>query len=272
VVGGGIEELRRAGLEVLEGLEGAAASQLLSPFTTWATTGLPEVLLKAAVSLDGRLATSAGASHGMSGSRSLCWLHRLRDRVDAIMVGVGTVLQDNPRLTPRRPPLGHKGSHPLVRVIVDTQLRTPPQGRLLASEDRAHPVWVMHAPDAPHVNHAPLLAAGARLIAVPRAAQGPLDLLEVLRALGREGILTVLAEGGSRLHGSLLTARLATRILAVVTPRLLGEAGRPLAAFPGDARLSEAIGIEGLKVRRLGADTLLEGVIRYPRRGEGEPR
>jgi len=225
VAAGGAAVLRAAGLEVEGGLAEDAARALNAPFfhrfgpEAWR----PWVLLKLALSLDGRLTDAAGHSRWITGPRARAAAHRLRAGVDAVLVGSGTALVDDPLLTargrvrPRRPP---------VRVVWDRRLRLPPTARLLATLDQA-PVWILTDP-AHHdpAARAALEARGARLL--PGAT-----LHEGLTSLRREGIDSVLVEGGAALAGALLREGFVDRLALFVAPRLLGPGGAdPFAALP----------------------------------------
>jgi len=264
VDGRGVLQLQAAGVHVHEGLLEAEARALLAPFMTWMRTGKPLVILKAAVSLDGRIAPSSRHSAGLSGPRAQAWLHRLRDRVDAILVGVETLLTDDPRLTPRRVPVGAKGPHGLHRVVLDTALRTPLHATVLQDLAR-HPVWIFCGPDADTARQTALEARGARVVRVTRHTGG-LSWDEVLAALGATGLTSLLVEGGSRVHGSLLAAQAAHQASVVVTPRFLGNQGVPLAVWDGAAEVAGAPVLDPVKIRRLGADALMEGPLRYLRK------
>lgn len=262
VHGAGLERLRSAGVEVVLGPGAPMASTILAPFAHWVANGTPLVILKAAISLDGRLATSQGASHGLSGPRAHAWLHRLRDRVDAIMVGAGTATADNPQLTCRRVPVGPKGPHQLRRVVLDSLLKTSPLSAL-AQGAPGHPTTLFCLPSAPQSQKAALQAAGVEVVVAP-AGPGGVDLSFVLTALGARGVQAVLVEGGAGLHASLLSQQRAQHAMLVVAPVFLGATGVPLAAWEGPPTLAQAVRLEPLNVRRLGADTLLFGAVRYP--------
>jgi diaminohydroxyphosphoribosylaminopyrimidine deaminase/5-amino-6-(5-phosphoribosylamino)uracil reductase len=262
VRGQGLHRLRQAGVAVVEGPCTLEADALLAPFFTWVTSGRPLVTLKAAASLDGRVATSTGESRGLSGPRAHAWLHRLRDRVDAIMVGVGTALADRPRLTPRHRPLGGRGEGHLVRVVLDSRLRIPLDSPLFADVGR-HPLLIFTGQDPEGPAAVALQARGAQVVAVPTRG-GRVDLGHVLDLLGTRNVTSVLVEGGPTVHGTLLSERLAHRVAVVVTPCLLGTAALPLAAWPGLPTLAGAVGVANVTLRKLGDNALLEGDIRYP--------
>ncbi len=262
VNGQGVAHLRAAGVEVHVGLCQEQAREVLAPFFHWVQQGHPLTWLKAAVSLDGRLATAAGDSAGMSSPRAHAWLHRVRDRVDAILVGVGTIRADNPRLTARRPVLGGRGPSPLVRVVLDTHARTPPNAQILAPDPHSR-VWVCVGSAAPPDAVEALEARGAQVFRFDVAPNGHLPLEPVWQTLGAQGITSVLVEGGARIHGALLHASLAHRAAVVVTPRILGSAAIPLAFWPGPPALAQAVEVASPRWRPLGRDTLLEGTVRY---------
>ncbi|MBI5497525.1 MAG: bifunctional diaminohydroxyphosphoribosylaminopyrimidine deaminase/5-amino-6-(5-phosphoribosylamino)uracil reductase RibD [Deltaproteobacteria bacterium] len=261
VTGGGIARLRAAGVEVHVGLLAGPARDLVSGFFMRCAADRPEVILKAAVSVDGRLATAAGQSAGLSGPRAHAWLHRLRDRVDGILVGAGTVAADSPRLTARRPPLGARGRRDWVRIIVDSALRTAGNPGVWSDPSAPAP-WFLCAVDAPQDAVDALRTRGATVHAVPRTARG-LDLRQALGWLGAQGLTRLLVEGGAQIHGSLLADRLADRVALVVTPRLLGDSAVPMARWSGPDQLDHTIVLEHPTWRRLGEDTLLEGMVRY---------
>jgi len=253
--GGGGERLRAAGIEVELGVRRSEAEALVADFYKHALEGLPFVTLKAAVTLDGRMATRTGDSRWITGELARKHGHRMRDRADAIMVGIGTILGDDPALTVRHV----KGRDP-IRVVVDSELLTPETAQLLAASSSA-PTWIFHAPGAAAERRHALMARGARLFEVARAERG-LDLKSVLRELAQRDVVRLLVEGGPTLHGALLDARLVDRVSVFVAPRLLGDAGGlPLAVGRPRERMAEALSLRESTVRRFGADVLIEGSV-----------
>jgi diaminohydroxyphosphoribosylaminopyrimidine deaminase/5-amino-6-(5-phosphoribosylamino)uracil reductase len=255
--GGGIEKLRAAGIEVEVGARRTEAEALVADFYKHALTGLPHVTLKAAITLDGRMATREGDSRWISGESSRKHAHRLRDRADAILVGVGTVLADDPELTVRHV----KGRDP-IRVVLDSDLMTPDTARMLQLSSEA-PTWIFHASDAPLEKRAPLEARGAQTIAVPRTGDGlGLDLQEVLRELARRDVVRLLVEGGPTVHGALLDAGLVDRVALFVAPRLLNDASAlPLSIGRARTHMHEALALRGVTTRRFGDDLFIEGAL-----------
>lgn len=257
VAGGGVERLRAAGVEVAVGVRQAACEEVIAPFARWATTGLPWVLLKQAATLDGYVGEASRVPRAVSGPESHARVHALRDRLDAILVGVGTVLADDPRLTTRL--AGEPGRDPL-RVVVDTNLRTPPGAAMLHSGSASGTLVLTAAdPDGPAA--AALRGAGAEVVPV-EAGQGGVDLEQALRELGRRGVHSVLAEAGPTMAASLLRERLVSRIAWFFAPRLLGDPSAPrllgsLGAVTGGS-LDRALPLGALQVTRVGDDVLIE--------------
>lgn len=259
--GGGAERLREAGVEVQMGVCRAEAEALVADFYRRTLEGLPFVTLKAALTLDGRMATRSSDSRWITGDEARKHAHRMRDRSDAILVGVGTVLADDPELTVRHV----RGQHP-IRVVLDTALRTPPQAKLLRAEGKT---WIFHAFDADPERAAALRERGALLLpAARRGAQ--LDLEEVLRELARRQIVRLLVEGGPTVHGALLDAGLVNRVALFFAPRLLADPqALPLAFGRPKQRMTDALELENESLRHLGRDLLIEGDLRRQERREG---
>jgi diaminohydroxyphosphoribosylaminopyrimidine deaminase/5-amino-6-(5-phosphoribosylamino)uracil reductase len=256
VFGRGAACLRAAGIEVEVGVREAEARRLIEPFACHATTGRPLVVGKVAMSLDGRIATRTGDSRWISGPEARRFGQRLRRRLDALLVGVGTLLADDPVLTDRVP---GRRRRPLLRVVLDSRLRTPPGARVLA--ERSGGVLVFCRPDAPAAARERLEAAGAEVVAVPAVARG-VDLGAVLDELGRRGVLGVLVEGGSAVHGSLVEQALVDKIYFIVAPMVVGgTAAVPAIGGEGFGTLAEAARFAVARQVKLGADRILEA---YP--------
>lgn len=256
VAGAGLARLRAAGIEVVPGPLTDDCRRLIAPFAKHLRTGRPYVILKAAMTLDGQTATSAGDSQWISGAQSRELVHHLRNRVDAVMVGADTVLADDPRLTVRLP----EGGRNPARVVLDGTLRTPPESRVFAGEAPGRRL-LMTAVGLPERALAPYRARGVEIVAVPRG-DAHLDLGALLDALGTLGLQSLLVEGGGRLSGALLRAGLVDRLMLFAAPLLLGGSdGRPLFHGPGAARLADALRLHDLRVSRVGDDLLLEGEL-----------
>jgi diaminohydroxyphosphoribosylaminopyrimidine deaminase/5-amino-6-(5-phosphoribosylamino)uracil reductase len=224
-----------------------------------ARTGLPFVTLKAAVTLDGRIAARSGESKWLTGERARREAHRMRSQSGAVLVGVGTVLADDPELTVRLV----RGKDPL-RVVLDSSLRTPLHARLVRGA-RKIPTLIFHAPNASRSRAAQLAKAGVELCAIPRRRSG-LDLRRALQTLAQRGISRVLVEGGARIHGALLAGGLVDEAAVFIAPLILGDArAHPLADTGRNVALSDAWAIRDPKIRTLGPDVLVRGSLQKRR-------
>jgi diaminohydroxyphosphoribosylaminopyrimidine deaminase/5-amino-6-(5-phosphoribosylamino)uracil reductase len=254
VSGGGLESLRRAGIEVTVGVEAEAARLLNEQYIRWVTAGLPFVTAKFASSLDGRIATAAGESRWVTGDAARQLGHLLRHRHDAVLVGVGTVLADDPELSTRLP--GSVARQPL-RVVVDSRLSIPPAARVIGGDGRC---VIATTSQAPTPARRVLEAARARVIAFTPDANGRVPLGEVLKLLAEEECISVLVEGGARVHGSVFDDELADRVVAFIAPRVVGGELAPSAvAGRGVATLAAAAPLAGVTVERAGGDIVVSG-------------
>lgn len=225
-----------------------------------ARDGLPFVTLKAAVTLDGRLAARSGESKWITGELARREAHRLRSQSDVVLVGVGTVLADDPELNVRLVPIA-RGRDPL-RVVLDTELRTPLSSKLVRSAKQTRTL-ILHAPDASAARAKRLTKAGVELAAVVRTRRGGLDLERALRELAMRNLPRVLVEGGARVHGALLAAGLVDAAAVFIAPLILGDSrARPLADADRAVALGDAWEIPEPEFRVLGKDVLVCGLLR----------
>jgi diaminohydroxyphosphoribosylaminopyrimidine deaminase/5-amino-6-(5-phosphoribosylamino)uracil reductase len=259
VDGGGIDALRAAGIEVTLGVREPQCRLSILPWTKHVTTGLPYVSLKLGLSLDGRIATRSGASRWVTGPDARAKVHVLRSRSDAVAVGIGTAVADDPRLTVRDAP----GDSPL-RVVFDTNLRLAPDSRL-AKTAREVPTLVLCGPEASSDAEEALSAMGVECMRMPLSTEGRLDVVGALRMLGQRGIVTMLVEGGAELAGSFLAGRLADELHAFIAPILLGPRGRPGAVdWAGPDTPQQAPRIAAPSWELVGEDAYVHGQIVYP--------
>jgi diaminohydroxyphosphoribosylaminopyrimidine deaminase / 5-amino-6-(5-phosphoribosylamino)uracil reductase len=253
VSGRGVAALQAAGIIVEVGVCADEAERLNRFYLTHMRTGVPFVTAKFAASLDGRIATRTGESQWISSPASREMAHRLRARHDAVLVGVSTVLHDDPALTVR---LSDTGRQPL-RVVVDSTLRTPETARML--ETGGGRVVLACTEAAPRDRALALEAAGAEVLRLPADGQR-VGLRALLRTLGERQVISVLAEGGAEVLGSLRDQGLIDAVVAVLAPRLIGGSAAPAAIGGDGARLlSEAINLRDLSVEQLGGDLIVTG-------------
>ncbi|MDG2306008.1 MAG: bifunctional diaminohydroxyphosphoribosylaminopyrimidine deaminase/5-amino-6-(5-phosphoribosylamino)uracil reductase RibD [Candidatus Binatia bacterium] len=248
VAGRGIRRIRRAGIDVTTGVETAACDELLRFYDRHRRAGRPWVRLKLATSLDGRIALRDGTSKWITGDAARAEVHRWRDQLDAVLVGSGTVRADDPTLDCRRP----RGRDP-IRVVADSRLRTLPTARLFQAGDA--PVWLVTTKEASEGRARRLEAAGGDILRV-KAREGRVDPRALLQALGRRGVTSVLAEGGSTLAASLLRAGLVDELCVFQAPLLIGGDGIPMIQALGIESLAKAPRLGDVRVSRVGVDTL----------------
>lgn len=254
--GRSIALLRERGVEVVLGVEAEACARRILGFARAVGFGLPEVTAKAAISADGRIATASGESQWISGPMARQDGHRLRARHDAILVGVGTVLADDPRLTTRLPPgelHGRPDAADPVPVVLDTSLRTPADARLLRSSRRAVLICAEDAPER---------ELEADVVRVPRGADGRVDPEAALRAVAARGLHRVLVEGGGLVHRSLLDRGLVDTLVLYVAGVVV-PGGRPWVGGPPIEHLEEACRLSLEDVERLGPDVRLTWRIEH---------
>jgi diaminohydroxyphosphoribosylaminopyrimidine deaminase/5-amino-6-(5-phosphoribosylamino)uracil reductase len=257
VHGRGVEILRRAGISVDVGVRPERGPRLNETYTKWITTSQPFVTLKAALSLDGKMATRAFEATWISGPETRAYMHLVRAEHEAILVGARTVLRDDPRLTVRHPNWPGKK---IVRVVLDPELRIPPRSRLFRTME-AGPVLIIGNGRASRRTIAGLAGRGAEVV-IQRGCGAELDLGRVLETLGGRGVTSVLVEGGGAVAASFLDARLADKVILSFSSRLIG--GRDAVAFyagEGVAALRDALHLSRLSAVRIGDDLVVEGYL-----------
>ncbi|MCH7555008.1 MAG: bifunctional diaminohydroxyphosphoribosylaminopyrimidine deaminase/5-amino-6-(5-phosphoribosylamino)uracil reductase RibD, partial [Proteobacteria bacterium] len=252
VNGRGMERLRDAGIEVIEGVCREPARALNAGFLKRLAAGRPLFTLKTATSLDGRIATASGQSQWITGEPARLRGHSLRADHDAVMVGIGTVLADDPRLDCRLPGLAHRSPLP---IVLDSRLRLPLESRLAATA-KQRPSWVLTLAGGDQARRDDLAERGVEIIDVAANQDGMVDLAAAARALGERGLTRVLVEGGARLNAGLLRENLADRLVWFRNPRLIGGDGLPAAAGFGIDGLAEAPAFRRLSVEEIGDDMM----------------
>lgn len=253
VQGKGIGQLAIAGVVVDTGLCETEARRLNAPYLKLLSTGLPYVHAKWAMTLDGKIATRSGASKWISGEESRRRVHELRGRMDAIIVGHGTVLADDPSLTARPP-----GPRTAVRVVLDSQARTSPDSQLVKTAHNV-PTLVATTPAAPAARVDALRSAGCEVLVLTES-KDRVSVTGLLQELGRRRFTNVLVEGGGETLGSFLDAGAIDEVHAFIAPQLVGGAAArtPIAGL-GVADLSLALRLARCEVETLGQDVLIHG-------------
>lgn len=257
VSGGGAQALRTAGITVDSGLCEDECRRLIAPFVHHITTGRPFTTLKAAVTLDGKTATSTGQSQWISSEPARQRGHQLRNSVDAIMVGVGTAVGDNPKLTTR----GVTDGRDPLRVVVDSHLRLPPGSRILHLESPA-PTVVATTTRAPESRVDAVRATGCEVIVFEPDATSRVHLPSLWKELGTRTIQHLLIEGGATLNQAALEAGLVQRMAVIVCPLILGGTDAP-GIFQGHGveNLADAVRLTDLRTQPCGPDVIIEGEI-----------
>ncbi len=222
-----------------------------------------KVTLKAAITLDGRIATQSGDSKWITSKPARTLAHRMRAEHDAVLVGIGTVLADDPELTVRLVKFPKTREQPL-RVVLDSKLRTPLTSKVAQIDERTRTL-IVHGPSASAAKRRRLSELGIDLAEVPEAGKGELDLRAVSAVLGIYGIRSVLVEGGGATHGAWLRSGLAKRVALFIAPKLLADSfAKPLASGPARKTISDAIALKNVRYRRVGPDLLVTGLLKSP--------
>lgn len=260
VAGGGVAKLRGAGIEVVTGVLANPCKALIRPWRKYVTQGEAYLTLKLATSLDGRIATKAGASKWITSPDSRARGHRLRAAHDAVLIGVSTIVADDPQLTVRE---GPPARNP-IRVVVDSTLRIPLASTVVTTAAEI-PTCVVTTPNSSVKAEEALAERGVNVVRVAANTQGRCDMKAALRALAQREVVSVLCEGGAELAGSLLADQLAEELHFFIAPVLLGPRGRPCAVdWAGPDDVSAAPRLHRPRWDVSGTDAYLTGRVRYP--------
>jgi diaminohydroxyphosphoribosylaminopyrimidine deaminase/5-amino-6-(5-phosphoribosylamino)uracil reductase len=250
---GALDLLRQSGIEVATGVCEQQSRELNESYFKYSSTGLPFITVKFASTLDGRIATRTGDSQWISGPASLRLAHQLRRENDGILVGIGTVIADNPRLTVRLV----DGRDPL-RIVIDSRLRIPLTARVL-QEGAAHHTLIATTDRVDPARIGELEELGAEVLTLPEEADGAgVNLIELFAALGRRRVASVLVEGGAGIITSLLAGRLVDRMIIAIAPKIIGQ-GLEAIGDLGITSLKGAITFSSVKTRKLGPDIIFDG-------------
>jgi len=249
VCGGGFAALEAAGIETSCGMLEEECRDINLPFIKYVTTGMPYVTYKCAMTLDGNIATLTGESRWISCEESRKQVHLMRSRMDAVMVGVDTIIADNPQLTVRHV----RGKDPL-RIIVDTRLRTPKTVTILNGELSIKTIIATAEIDT--VIHRPYLEQGVTIV-VCDECDGRVSMHDLLQKLGIMGVQSILLEGGSRLAGSMLQQGVIDELVFFVAPKIIGSNGFAPFNLQGITSMTHAIKLNFNEIRRIGSDIVV---------------
>lgn len=254
VAGRGFQQLRRAGINVRVGLLEAECRALIEPFSKFITRQLPFVTLKLAATLDGKIATVSGDARWISNAESRRRVHRLRNQVDAVLVGVGTVRADDPQLTCRIP-----GGRNPWRIVLDSRLRIPISAQVLRQRDRQKTIIATSTAASPAKARA-IEALGAKVWRLP-TRQDKVSWLPLLKRLASIGIMSVLIEGGASVAASALKEKIIDKIIFVYAPKIVGGDGRVMLDGLGIERMQRSIPVKKLQVKKSDGDLIVSGYL-----------
>jgi diaminohydroxyphosphoribosylaminopyrimidine deaminase/5-amino-6-(5-phosphoribosylamino)uracil reductase len=259
VKGGGARFLLEKGIEVRSGILESVCRRLNEAFIKYIITGRPFVIAKSALTMDGWSATSTGHSRWVTGDRSRNFVHRLRDMVDGVLVGVGTIIADNPSLTTR---IGNRRGKDPIRVIVDTHLRMPQDARVLNPDSDSITLLAIGMDVKPGLLKK-FERNGVSIVRCP-IKDGRVDLDSLMIELGRRSITSLMVEGGSSVMGSMIREMLIDKFYIFKAPRIFGgDDGFPMARGAGPVMMDKSLMMRDIRTRRFGGDMLVTGYADY---------
>lgn len=260
VSGRGIRKLKKNNIEVKTGILEDECEKINEPYIKYITTKKPFVILKLASTLDGMIATSSGESKWITSEKSQQYVHNMRSKTDAVIVGIGTVLKDDPFLTVRlktkRPPTS--GPRQPIRIVVDSKLKIPLDANVL--DAKGAKLIIAATKNAAPKKIKQVRERGAEVIIID-SKNGQVDLKKLMKELGKREITTILIEGGARLAASAIKDGIADKVLIFYAPILLGGDGIQMISSLGIKRLKDAVHLKNIQVKRIGEDVLLEGIL-----------
>ncbi|NLE95556.1 MAG: bifunctional diaminohydroxyphosphoribosylaminopyrimidine deaminase/5-amino-6-(5-phosphoribosylamino)uracil reductase RibD, partial [Dehalococcoidia bacterium] len=260
VSGKGIAELNAAGVKTCVGAHEREAREINEAYLKYTSTGIPFVIAKFAMSLDGKIATKTGDSHWISNEQARCYVHSVRHTVDAIMIGVNTLITDDPKLTARGcgGKSGATSKQPL-RIIVDGTGRAPVQARTFTQPGHTIVVWTAPVDE---VKQRQLESLGVEVVVLP-GHEGLVDLEAVLRTVGERQVSTVLLEGGSELLGYAFDHGLVDKVLAFIAPIVIGGSdGRTAVGGNGALSIAEALSLDRVEIKNFADNVLISGYVK----------
>lgn len=255
VRGNGVKILREKGIDVKVGVLEDRCRETNEAFFKYITTGMPFVILKLAATLDGKIATFTGTSKWIGSETQRKYAHSMRNRVDAILVGIETVIQDDPRLTVR---LGKKSSHQPTPIVLDSKLRIPIDAKLL-NLHKAPIIATTRSGNPRRIED--LEKMGARILFVDPEENGRIDVLKLVKKLGHMDITSVLVEGGSETVASFLKNGIADKVVFFYVPKIIGSEGISMVGKLNVSEVKNALSIKKIRVQTIGDEFVVEGYV-----------
>ncbi|MEE8299295.1 MAG: bifunctional diaminohydroxyphosphoribosylaminopyrimidine deaminase/5-amino-6-(5-phosphoribosylamino)uracil reductase RibD [Thermodesulfobacteriota bacterium] len=255
VSGNGIKKLRKSAIEVEVGILEEKAKELNEAFSKYITTGKPFVILKLAATMDGKIAAYTGDSKWIGSPTQRKYAHQLRNKVDGVMVGIETVLKDNPSLNVR---LDKKTSYP-VPIVLDSKLRIPIDSNLLSIHE--HSIIATSSKSYPRKKEK-LINLGATILHLKADKNGKLNLKELVKRLGKHGITSVLIEGGSKVAASALKSGIVDKVVFFYAPKIVGSEGISMIGELGISTIKKSLEIKDIKITKIKDEFMIEGYLK----------
>ncbi len=256
VSGNGIKMLREKGIEVEIGILEDKAKELNEVFTKYITTGKPFVILKLAATMDGKIAAYTGDSKWIGSPVQRKYAHQLRNKVDGVMVGIETVLKDNPSLNVR---LGKKTSNDPVPIVLDSKLRTPIESKLLVIHEHSI-IATSSLSNSRKIGK--LKNLGATILHIKKDKSGQINLKELLKRLGKQGITSILIEGGSKVAASALKNKIVDKVVFFYAPKIVGSEGISMIGELGISNIKKSLEIKDIKIKKIKDELMIEGYLK----------
>lgn len=253
VNGKGLKILRAKGIKVKAGVLEEKCREINEPFFKYVATGKPFIILKLAATLDGKIATFTGDSKWIGSELQRKYAHRLRNKVDAILVGIGTVLRDNPELTVR---LGKKSNRQPTPIVLDSRLKIPVESNLIAHQ--RNPI-IATTQLADPIKLKDLEKTGAKVLVIEQDENGQVDILKLVKKLGEMGITSVLVEGGGDVGASFLKKGIVDKVVFFYAPKIIGSEGVSMVGKLGVSEVKDALSIRTVKLKKIGEEFVVEG-------------
>ncbi len=257
VAGQGVKALHDADIEVISGVLEQPCRRLIAPFAKHIKTGLPFVTMKTAMTLDGQTATSRGESQWITGEESRLQVHRMRNRADAVLTGIGSILADDSQLTTRLP----EGGRNALRIVVDSQLRIPADAQIITADSTNMPLIVTTTVASP-ARTQELQNKGVEVLVVAADPDGRILLPELMQHLGERNIQSLLLEAGAELNGEALRSGIVDRVAFFIAPKIFGgNDGQSVFSGSGVTFLSNAVELQNIRCQTFAGDILIEGEV-----------